>query len=82
MTDLDRYKDLLDKKERHRKRLDETAGAIKQLKRELKESFGVSSTAEAEKLLAEIESEEKKLEKKFSKLLDEFEKEFGERLQA
>lgn len=70
---LDDYTNLKQKVDRLQRESDKAAGALEQLKSQLRKEFECSSLEEAKSLLAKLEREEVKAKKEFETAMAEFE---------
>lgn len=77
---LKKYNQLQTTVEGLRKEANKAAGALDQLMSQLKKEFGCKTLEEAENLLRDLTKKEKRLAKQFEEGLQEFEKDFGEKL--
>jgi hypothetical protein len=79
---VNQYEALKRKAEQAGKEAERAAGAREQLMRVLKDKYGCKSTAEAEKLLAKKQKEQKAAQEKAENLLAELRKEYADELGA
>ncbi len=77
MTDLDKLAKLKKKTVSLQREADKAQGSLNQLLAQLKEEFDCSDLIEAEALLVQFETEEKKAAKAFRKAMEKFEKEWS-----
>ena len=60
---------------------DRSAGALAELKKRIKDEFGVSTEEQARKLQAKLDAEVEQLSKEFAKAKEELDKKWGDRLE-
>jgi len=75
-VDIQRYQNLKKRVDDSRQEASRAEGALSQLKKDLKDQFGVGSLKDADKLLKKMEADLEKAEGVFDKALAEFEKEW------
>ncbi len=80
MIDLSKIQQLRDKVESLQKKADRASGGRDQIMTELKKEYEVDTLEEAQKLLTKLEKEESRESRELEKELQEFERQFGERL--
>ena len=80
--DLKKYQQLKDKVDQAQRQADKAAGALDQLMQQLKKEFDCDSLEEAEKLKTKLQKEEVKKEKEFTDALEEFERQWGDKLKG
>ena len=80
--ELQRFQSLQKKVERLKTDKSKAEGALEQLKKQLADDFDCDSVEEAEKLIDELEAKQKADEERFQKDLHEFEKTYGDQLEA
>lgn len=77
---LDQYQRLKAKVEAARKRADKAAGALDQLKKQLKDEFGCTDLKAAKALLKKLESSEAEAERAADAAMEAFDEKWGELL--
>jgi len=77
---LDQYQKLKQRVDRLQREADKAAGARAERLKRLEDEFGCKSIKEAEKLLAKLEAEAKKVESDYQQAAAEFYEEWGDKL--
>ncbi len=79
--DLEKYNKIKKNVERHKTIIARSEGAISQILEKLKDEYDCSSVKEAEEKLEDLSTKQNKLERRFKKLLADFETEWGKYLE-
>ena len=77
---LKEYNDLKDRLDKAQKKADQATGALKELKKQLKEKFDCSSLNEARTLLKKLEKQKSGLQTKFDDAVEAFEEKWDAQL--